>query len=172
VAYRVSYTAQGSRRRARIHEIRIVPKLPSGFDPALDSGTVPASALSFAALRRRVTARHFGHAMQAVRVPDPKPARVATRRRGPGRPPLPAHFYASLAVHYARVENDTRRDGRESTRDKLAAHYQVPVTTIAKWIHMARQRGFLTSVARGERGGQVTELAARVVSQQRKKGAQ
>jgi hypothetical protein len=69
-------------------------------------------------------------------------------------------FYAKVAVEYDAIENNDRRDLRDSTRATLAHRHKVPVTTIGKWIRVARARGFLTSVSsRGLRGGTATRAA-------------
>jgi hypothetical protein len=66
---------------------------------------------------------------------------------------------AKFALRYDYVENHRQREAGASTRKTLAEKYDVPVTTIGKWIRIARQHGLLTPVTRGQRGGMATALA-------------
>jgi hypothetical protein len=179
--YRVEFQGEGPRRRARILELRIVPCAAFGFDPRHDfddmrkRNRLPIASFSFEAVRRKVTKRLFHDALVvAAQIPlepdvegfDGPWANPATElepppraRRGPGRPPVrDLAFYAKFTVQYERVEHSDRRD-KTSTREILAAKHHVPVTTIGKWIRVARQKGLLTPVVRGQRGGFATERA-------------
>ena len=181
-AYRLAYHGQGAHRRTRICELRIVRCRPGEFDPRIDFeiwGIHPLSAgpprpvfppFSFEAVRRGITARLFTDALAAVPAmlpPDDPPddwgnppsrlERTRTRRGRPIR--YPPVFYAEFAVRYHDVEHDERREPGASTRAILAKRYKVPLTTIGKWIRIARQRGFLTRVVRGQRGGMATHAA-------------
>jgi hypothetical protein len=80
--------------------------------------------------------------------------------RGAGRPAIhDRRFYAAVAVAYDRYEHHPRREPRRSTRRHLAQKYQVPVSTIGKWLTVARALGFLTHTARGRRGSMATPSA-------------
>jgi hypothetical protein len=135
-------------------------------------------------MRRRLTARRFADGLAAVgsligrdepdfdprEYGDP-PARLkGSAVRRPGRPRVrPPAFYAKFALRYEYIENVSRREPGDSTRELLARQYKVPLTTIGKWIRVARQRGFLTKVVRGQRGGQATRRAHDVNAREEKK---
>ena len=177
VVYRLAYEGQGAKRRARILEARIIPCPLADFVPHRDITLAADVAkrregwtsgpFSFAAVHRRVTARHFADSLAAIAsrlTAAAHPAwgfpasHVEQPRRGAGRPARPPTFYAAFAVRYAAVESDLRRV-RTSTRNILARQYKKPVSTIGKWIWTARQLGFLTPVTRGKRGGLATPIA-------------
>ena len=184
VAYRVSYTGEGARRRARVHEVRIVPEADHFNGPKqnyvvyeqmlADRGRrIPP--FSFEAVRRRVTPKMLSHVLHAYATtpglagtdaPGFRAAKLAKPRRG-GRPTRPLRFYARFAVAYERVENNDRREPGTSTRAILARRYDVPPTTVAKWIKVARERGLLTRVRRGERGGMATEHARQLLTREK-----
>jgi hypothetical protein len=183
VAIRVTYAGEGAKRRARVHEVRVVPGEPGEFDPQRDYamweqrvGASRRRPFSFEMLRRRVTLRHLADALRAF-VKTPADAadddladevqstdRIETVRRG-GRPARPLRFYAKVALAYERIERNERREPQASTRAILAKRYKVNLTTIARWIHVARKRGLLTPVTRGSRGGMATEKARYLVEQ-------
>ena len=183
-AYRVTFQGDGPRRRTRIHELRIVPTstaLGRSFQPQFNYAAWESSRqapFSFEAIRRRLTMRAVSDALTAVRteVADldtddawwidfmTPSAAVETPRRGPGRPRRPLEFYAEFAQRYHQVENLRRREAGDSTREVLAKEYKVPVTTIGKWIRVARQQKLLTPVVRGQRGGVATPRAAQVLT--------
>jgi hypothetical protein len=142
------------------------------------------SAFSFEAIRRSITARHFKDALAAaigpLLAPDaagnevlleifgsPVAALAAvskqSKERTAGRPGRPAVFYAKFALRYHDVEQDPLREAGASTREILAEHYHKPVTTIGKWIRIARQQGFLTPGVRGRRGGMATKVARELI---------
>lgn len=169
--------------------------LPGANYPFLESGTgprgrtfpalTPRGPFSFDAVRRAITSKTFRHVLAAVAsftadddgpdddFPDwaPPTARLeAPKRRGPGRPVerFPLH-YAKFALRYHRAEHSTRREPSVSTRAILADQYRVPVTTIGKWIRIARQQGFLSpAIARGSRGGIATPAARALVTRSHK----
>jgi hypothetical protein len=180
-AYRLAYHGDGAHRRARICELRIVRCRPGDFHPRIDFekwGLHPLSKVprpvfppfSFEAVRHGITARLFADALAAVPAlipPDDAPeewggpaSRLESTRPRRGRPvSYSPEFYAEFAVRYHNVEHDERRERSASTRALLAKRYKVPLTTIGKWIRIARQRGFLTRVVRGQRGGMATHAA-------------
>jgi hypothetical protein len=173
--YRLSYQKQ----RPLIHELRVMPVVADG-------------PFSFSVIQRQVTQSFFDDALAAIGSASPRDDRhEATRlvgktatitiktsgnltmRRAKGRPRVygPLH-YASLAKRYSDIENfDPRKERGESTREILVREYRkrrefknVTVDTIAKWIRIARQMGFLTKARkRGKRGGQVTDLATNLI---------
>lgn len=165
-------TRDGATAEAVITELRIVPCRPTLFTPEFNrrnslvrSGRLAVGTFPFEAMRRGVTARRVVDALIALapRGDDEltPPARLAASaaRRSAGRPGRPRKFYATFAVRYEAIEDDERREPGASTRAALARQCKVPVTTIAKWIRTARQLGFLTAVAPGQRGGRATTLA-------------
>jgi hypothetical protein len=173
VAYRVVFRERGTRRRARIVELRISA---SEFLPRPVND--PRATFSFDAVRRGVTERQFQAALAATvdaLTSDPfleqvaktiKPVRQlrnSAEGRGAGRPGRPRSFYAKFAIRYHDVEHDERREPGTSTHAILATEYSKPPTTIAKWIRIARQQGFLTPAHRGQRGGMRTEAALALI---------
>lgn len=192
-AYRMTYQGQEPNRRARIVELRIVPAGPAGiprhgvgaFNPDKRDvlpWALTAPLFSFDAIRRGITARHFRDALTSMTTlvvqEDPEEerdgpvSRLQTPtgvRRGGGRPPTHSRaFYATLAVDYDDVEHSSRKEPGASTRAILAKRRRVPVTTIGKWILTARRLGFLTAVARGQRGGRATPTAYNLSTQGQK----
>jgi hypothetical protein len=184
-AYLVFPRGRGARQESVIAEVRIMPApewpapphhglyMTGPFERAMPRGTTP-EPFSFSLVHRGLTQRHFADAlastlatargvwsdrdMRALRMPAPRRQRPVTARRT-GRPPKPDTFYAAFARQYHAIEHHHRREPQSSTRDRLAHLHRVPVTTIAKWILVARQKGFLTTVKRGQRGGMVTRAA-------------
>jgi hypothetical protein len=178
-AYRVRDQGDASDGRLQILELRIVPS-PFGrdarraFDSRRRTPVAPLTPFSFDTVRR-ITARSFDDAVAAlVTMPAiegeapgewrPRAEREQTRaRRGPGRPSRPRTFYAEFAVRYDDIENNDNRERQVSTREILRRKYKVPLTTIGKWIRVARECGFLTAVTRGQRGGRATPAARALV---------
>jgi len=174
IAYRLTYTGTGVRRRARIHEARIVACGVEAFTPdQWHSATTP---FSFDRARRGMTARRFADALAAVVGELPHndavdeqwaemlghpAASVEKPPRAPaiGRPGRPRSFYAEVAMRYHHVEHVARREPGASTRGTLARHYKVNVTAIGKWLQTARRYGLLTPVVPGQRGSMATNLA-------------
>jgi len=199
-AYRLSYHGDGSLRRARIRELRVVPGLPgprgkpTDFYPSANysflesrvwpSGLTraPIGPFSFDALRRMITPKMFRHVLAAAGslIPDDEPPEewgnpasqleASPPRRAAGRPPrYPPVHYAKFALQYSKVENNHRKERGKSTRDILARRYKVPVSTIGKWIYVARQQGFISNeVRRGGRGGVAMPAADKLVERSQK----
>jgi len=84
-----------------------------------------------------------------------------TKRRGPGRHPLPDEHLAKVAYYYDKA----LRNG-----DKVHLYIEEKMRTgdeslpVAQWIRKARERGFLTSTPKpGQRGGTITPNAIAVL---------
>ena len=180
-AYRITYHGDGSQRRARIRELRVVPVpglgaefLPSypyeRLEAKLETAGKAMAPFSFESIRRYLTARRFADALAAVGslIPDeetpdewgsPATQLEKHQRQSVGRPALPLSFYAAFAMRYHSVEHAPRREPGTSTRAELARKYDVPVSTIGKWIRTARLKKLLTPAIPGRRGGMATDLA-------------
>lgn len=74
----------------------------------------------------------------------PGPGRAAGAPRTQGRPD---RFYAEIADAYRHLAPSSRRPAGE-----LAARYDVPVTTVHRWVKEARRRGFLAPGRPGKAG--------------------
>jgi hypothetical protein len=169
VAYRVVFRGRGARRRAHIVELRVTSRTFLA-----DEATDPRAPFSFEAVRRGVTERQFRTALAATveeLTTDPFLRPVAdtlgpaphlqngVEGRGAGRPGRTRTFYAKFACRLHDIEQDMRREPGASTHAQLVAEYGKPRTTIAKWVRIAREQGFLTPARKGERGGKATAPA-------------
>jgi len=153
-------------------ELRIFPAEPVARDAGQWSGEFlgrdarpPAKRLTSRLVRRASPERHkraLEACLQNARsqgVPQQVLGLVEIPRRGVGRlgaRPERARFYAVFALRFDALENG---DSQGSTRQKLAAQYQVPETTIISYIRSARKLGFLDPTKPGRRGGSATDSA-------------
>ena len=179
-AYGLRHSGRPQRRRTRITELRIVPDGPNRKAGQRGDGR-RSQRFSFDRLRRGVTERQFATCLAATvdnaaahralaAFGDPGQQLAASPRegRGAGRPPIHSRaFYARVALSYERIEHDDRREPQTSTRQALARKYGEPVTTIAKWLRVARRKGFLTKAKRGGRRSRATDLARETAAKER-----
>lgn len=172
IGYRLEFAGEGARERARIAEVRILPRKPFEFLLPHRLSAPSTRPFSFERARRSLAARRVNDVLAAhVPGPSPWPTGVTSTpgSRKKGRPvKYGPQFYAAFAKQYDRIENAIKRSGT-STRDELAKRYKVSNANIGKWIAIARRFGFLSPVDRGQRGGTVTTKALELLNRQGKK---
>jgi hypothetical protein len=84
-----------------------------------------------------------------------------TKRRGPGRRPLPDELLAKVAYYYDEALRLNLKAHRHIEEHMRTGDESLPV---AQWIKKARERGFLTSTPKpGQRGGTITSNAKAVL---------
>ena len=84
-----------------------------------------------------------------------------TKRRGPGRHPLPDEHLAKVAYYYDEALRNNLKAHRHIEQKMRKGEESLPV---AQWIRKARERGFLTSTPKpGQRGGTITPNAIAVL---------
>ena len=83
-------------------------------------------------------------------VAGPAPHQGAPRERAPLRRPTgadPDGFYQQVAEAYQAFVGETSRQAKA-----MAEGAEVPVTTVHRWIHEARRRGYLPPARKGRAG--------------------
>jgi hypothetical protein len=139
-------------RRARLPHTPLTTRRFRGASP---TEALPLIREHLARLAGPVLRRGF-----FIGTPAPTPVHDT---KGPGRARYPRLHYARVAARYVALE-ETRGSRRDSTLKTLAREYDVSYMTVVGWVRTARRLGFLTKLAKGRRGGKLTEAAERVLN--------